>query len=253
VRESDLRGILNVVGAAADGPVPEWGLPVPVLDQLASLVPCDMVTFCDFDVSARITYGCQDLAGNELTIFEESQGIDQDPFFDNYWESRSCSYPSRSGDQRSVTTRSDFYTRREWRNTRMYAEWFLGLDTPFENEMMCCIPTPGMRTRRILYFRLGGSDFDDRERMVLALLRPHLAEMHRDIERKRARVPELTPRQWELLRLVAAGQTNAEIAADLVLSAHTVRKHLENIFERLQVTSRAAAVMRAFPEGVAAD
>jgi DNA-binding NarL/FixJ family response regulator len=61
--------------------------------------------------------------------------------------------------------------------------------------------------------------------------------------------PDLTPRQRQLLRLVAAGLTNRQIARHVGLSEHTVRKHIENIFERLQVTSRTAAVARAFPSG----
>jgi DNA-binding NarL/FixJ family response regulator len=48
---------------------------------------------------------------------------------------------------------------------------------------------------------------------------------------------------------VAAGLTNRQIARHVGLSEHTVRKHIENIFERLQVTSRTAAVARAFPSG----
>ena len=63
--------------------------------------------------------------------------------------------------------------------------------------------------------------------------------------------PELTPRHWELLRLVAAGHTNSQIARRLGLSEATVRKHLENIYGRLQVSSRTAAVTRAFPDRVA--
>jgi DNA-binding NarL/FixJ family response regulator len=60
-------------------------------------------------------------------------------------------------------------------------------------------------------------------------------------------VPALTSRQWELLRLLASGRSNAEIARELVVSRHTIRKHLENIFARLDVTSRTAAVAKAFP------
>jgi DNA-binding CsgD family transcriptional regulator len=52
----------------------------------------------------------------------------------------------------------------------------------------------------------------------------------------------LTDRELEVLRLVAQGRTNREIAAVLVLSEHTVRRHLQNVFGRLGVSSRAAAV-----------
>jgi len=60
-------------------------------------------------------------------------------------------------------------------------------------------------------------------------------------------VPDLTTRQWELLRLLARGHTNTEIARELVVSDSTVRKHLENIFARLGVTNRTAAIAKAFP------
>lgn len=83
--------------------------------------------------------------------------------------------------------------------------------------------------------------------MLLTLLRPHLDEVYRDAQRRRAGAPTLTARQWELLRLVAAGCGNADIGRQLCLSEGTVRKHLENIFERLHVSTRTAAVARAFP------
>jgi DNA-binding CsgD family transcriptional regulator len=51
----------------------------------------------------------------------------------------------------------------------------------------------------------------------------------------------LTPRELEVLRLVAAGETNKAIAAELVLSERTVDRHVSNIFAKLGVSSRAAA------------
>jgi len=48
-------------------------------------------------------------------------------------------------------------------------------------------------------------------------------------------VPELTSRHWDLLRLLAAGHTNAQAARSLGISEGTVRTHLETIYTRLNV------------------
>jgi DNA-binding CsgD family transcriptional regulator len=56
----------------------------------------------------------------------------------------------------------------------------------------------------------------------------------------------LTPRELEVLRLVAQGNTNKEIAAELVISEHTAARHLNNIFAKLRVTTRAAATAFAY-------
>jgi DNA-binding NarL/FixJ family response regulator len=111
-------------------------------------------------------------------------------------------------------------------------------------------PGPGHgpgRTMRLFFFRGPGRDFSERDRALLTLLRPHLHQAHLDAERRRHPVPRLTPRQWELLRLVAAGFTNAQIADQLGVAEGTVRIHLGNVYERLHVSSRTAAVTRAFP------
>jgi ATP/maltotriose-dependent transcriptional regulator MalT len=56
----------------------------------------------------------------------------------------------------------------------------------------------------------------------------------------------LTARECQVLRLVAAGMTNRGIAAELVISEHTVSRHLQNIFMKLGVTTRAAATAYAY-------
>jgi DNA-binding CsgD family transcriptional regulator len=56
----------------------------------------------------------------------------------------------------------------------------------------------------------------------------------------------LTARELEVLRLVAAGKSNREIASTLVISEHTVARHVQNIFAKLRVSSRAAATAFAF-------
>lgn len=64
-------------------------------------------------------------------------------------------------------------------------------------------------------------------------------------ERRALMALGLSSRQAEVLELVALGRTNAQVASDLHLSARTVQKHLENIYDRLGVRSRAAATARA--------
>ena len=61
----------------------------------------------------------------------------------------------------------------------------------------------------------------------------------------------LTAREAEVLRLVAAGKTNREVAAALVISEHTVARHVQNIFAKLDVSSRSAATAFAFEHGLA--
>jgi len=56
----------------------------------------------------------------------------------------------------------------------------------------------------------------------------------------------LSQRELEVLRLVAAGMSNREIASTLVISEHTVARHLQNIFSKLDVSSRTAATAFAF-------
>jgi DNA-binding CsgD family transcriptional regulator len=56
----------------------------------------------------------------------------------------------------------------------------------------------------------------------------------------------LSERELEVLRLVAAGKSNREVAAALVISEHTVARHVQNIFAKLRVSSRGAAAAFAF-------
>ena len=61
---------------------------------------------------------------------------------------------------------------------------------------------------------------------------------------KRGEALKLTAREYEILAWVSYGKTNPEIARILWISPHTVRKHLENIYAKLGVHTRAGAVAR---------
>jgi DNA-binding CsgD family transcriptional regulator len=82
-------------------------------------------------------------------------------------------------------------------------------------------------------------DFSERDRALLELLRPFLVAICAQNWHT-----SLTEREAEILRWVARGKTNREIASLLCVSPHTVRKHLEHAYEKLGVHTRTAAIAR---------
>ena len=93
-------------------------------------------------------------------------------------------------------------------------------------------------------------DFTERDRLVVELLRPHLWEIYVDAQRRRRHIPQLSTREWEVLRLAHQGFGNTEIARRLFISVATVRKHMEHIFDRTGVRTRTAAAALMIPNTV---
>lgn len=81
--------------------------------------------------------------------------------------------------------------------------------------------------------------------------RPDLARLDRLTAEGRPDAGVLTAREREVLRLVATGRTNRDIASVLVISEHTVGRHLQNIFAKLGLSSRAAATAYAYEHDLA--
>jgi DNA-binding CsgD family transcriptional regulator len=234
--------------------LPAQGLPLSLLSELKEQIPCDFVLCQGYDTTMQRHWFTQQIPEDDEE--EDSDGGEFFEFFwELYWDCQPCSYPDRTKDLRRVVTVSDFYSVREWHSSAFYSEIMRpqGLDNHIQ---VCLSEPPGPdsgpgRTVRMFFLRASGPDFSERERALLTLIRPHLQQAYHDAERRRSPVSELTPRQWDLLHLIARGRTNIQIARQLGLSEGTVRTHLENIYSRLQVSNRTAAVVRAFPERVA--
>jgi DNA-binding CsgD family transcriptional regulator len=237
-----LRALAGIVSEHRTD-VPAHGLPVSLLRDLKDQIRCDEMSFEGFD-SARQTlwFASQSLSpGGGLPDQEVIH-------WRHFWDCQPCSHPDRTGDLRTVIKISDFYSARQWHGTGMYTDLYRPIG--IEHELMVTLPpgpgTPALpgRTVRLFCMRGPGADFSEADRALLTLLRPHLQRAYLDAEQRRNPVPELTPRQRQLLGLLAAGHTNAQIARRLGLSEGTIRTHLENLYRRLGVSSRTAAVTR---------
>ena len=247
--EADLCRLAAIVTAERDD-LPAHGLPPSLLRDLRDQIPCDLVQFQGFDSGRRNGWFVQAVPDDED---DQPPDADLDRLhWQHYWGSEPCSYPDRTGDLRRVVKIADFYSDRQWRSTGMYSDVYR--PQSLRHELQLCLPEPPGpargpgRTIRLYLFRFSGADFSERDRALLTLVRPHLHHAYLDAERRRAHDAQLTPRQTSLLHLVADGRTNAQIARHLGLSEGTVRTHLQNIYDRLQVSSRTAAVLRAFPD-----
>ena len=230
---ADYRGVLAVLqeASAVEGPTP---FPEPVLDALRRLIPCDVVTYHE-RLGGQPALVSSGEPGGEMTG-------DIRAACREYWHQDRLSLVMGA---RKV---SDVLSRRDFHRTELYQ--CVSRPVGIEDMMRLWLDPelPGAR----LEFDQSRPTFTERDRDVLDVLLPHLEQFRRHAVARRspsatlATASEgLTPREREVLELVAEGRTNAEIAAVLWISPGTVRRHLENIFEKLGVHTRTAAVAAA--------
>jgi len=243
LRERDLRGLTAVVeDGLRDDPGP--AVPWAVLHRLHQLIPAGGVLFEEADLENRQPVADQVLLEGEHPWFDGSEP-EAAP---EVWVARETflpySYWARTGDVAAVLRWSDFYSQTELKNQPFYD--LVRQDTTVRYGIVVPLPAPAGWTRKVGFFRTH-RDFSERDRLALQLLRPHLHEVYLDAERRRHGVPHLTRREREILQLVSHGYSNAEIAGTLFIAVATVRKHLENIFNRTGIRTRSAAAALAVP------
>jgi DNA-binding CsgD family transcriptional regulator len=248
LRAADIEDLVRVLDDARQddpGPAMPWAL----LADLQQLVPCDIgVSFQHHEPRAHRTLLIQgvDLGAARRELEGPEPESPEDPFWQHWWHGL-CSWPQRSGDLERVIQTHDFLPTEQARRADPISEILPEL----REAMIVSLPAPPGEARRICFQRHEGPSFTERDRQVAMLLRPHLQEIWLDAERRRSGVPQLTPREWEVLALAASGMSYADIAAQLFISVGTVRKHMEHVRERLGVHSVPAAVARAMPHAPA--
>jgi DNA-binding CsgD family transcriptional regulator len=231
--KTDLQRLLAVVDPARCGGRGRF-VPESFLSDLAELVGAHDVTFQVMDPYRRTI---------ALQSTDPCDGDDHDDDITNLWWRafwESCCYPERSGDFSSVWRTGDrlpgVHAGRHWHAFAAAT----GVDR--SSHMILPLQPQGPVDRRRILWRYSPDVFADRDALLLALMRPHV-EILQHVQQQVPRL--LPPRQLEVFRLMAVGRTNAEIAGLLVLSEATIRKHVENIYARLGVSSITAAVLQA--------
>jgi DNA-binding CsgD family transcriptional regulator len=242
VRAPDLHAVLEFVELAW-ARAGEQAFPLETLEALARVIPCDSVGYSDLDRLNRRT----------IEYVGTGDAGDDALFWDIVGEHPLCRHQQAYADF-SATRLSDVISRRQLVATRVYADWFRPDGVVAEMEVG--IVRSRARTRNFVLSRTQG-DFSARDVAVLALIAPHLARIHETTQLRHVanlvepgNIGRLTTREAEVIELVAAGLTNAAIAERLWISPGTVKKHLDNVYAKLGVANRTAAVaqLNAQPE-----
>jgi DNA-binding CsgD family transcriptional regulator len=222
----------------------EPDLPFSLLQALCELVACDDATQHSVDPLRQRNVVSKDFLPGEgpcLIGADELAEFEDELYWSTFYNSMCCGYPHLTGDYRTVHRGTDWYdSERDYFNSEIGSLVQAGGG---RFSILMPLPSEGPVEHEVIMFRDTGHNFSDREQFLLELVRPHIAEMHLE-QRRRRRAEGLTPRQVQLMGLVAQGLTNRQIASRLGLSEGTIRTHMEHVFERLAVTSRTAAVAR---------
>lgn len=250
VTGSDLRRVLAVLDvayeASASAPVP---FPLPTLTALSDLIPAEEVSYFelrragrtpgataaerDQSVVAHSTTGIEEIAGlaEALAAFGHENPVSA--VLSGFGPAHGPVLQSRVIDRPNLE-RLDFYDA-FLRPARIHDVLKVWLTSPAET--VACIS-----------FERAERDFTERDVVLLRILQTHLDAIHTaSMVRSAAGLSEelkFTPRQAEVLVWAARGKRDEEIAELLCISPATVRKHLKNVYEQLEVHSRAEAVAR---------
>jgi DNA-binding CsgD family transcriptional regulator len=220
---------------------PSVALNAHLLQALRELVGWDHIMFEGVDYVRGSSWFSQ---GNGYDVDWFSTEVEKGTFWDLVRSGHEVRPWMPDNNASIVTKPTDYMSTKQWRGLPVYVDMLRqGPSTTYE--LMMNIEDTAGRQLRLLCWRNGGHDFSERARFDLQLLMPHVEAAYRRGQQHR-RKSRLTQRQQTLLEWVGQGWTNHQIARRMGLSEGTVRTHLNNIYARLEVSSRTEAVTRVF-------
>ena len=244
---SDLEAVLDFAGEAAIAAREPKRQDERLLARIACLVESDMIRYCRVDASHR---------PQDVTVLGEPEP--EPPASDELLEALSSEenaynvHAARTGHQHFSATRLfDVVERGAFRRTKLFQL------IPFAeaSSVQMRMPGHGGSLWKLEVLQPDG-EFTDRQLSLLDAVRPWL-ELYEErrvltthVEAIRAApvnqdgAARLSEREHQVLDRLAEGASNQDIADALYISPGTVRKHLQNIYAKLEVTSRTAALAR---------
>jgi DNA-binding CsgD family transcriptional regulator len=243
--EALLDFLLDAV--ADEGTTP---FPTDVLAGLRRVVRCEAVSYMEWSPKELLEFSlAADDPASILPIWDAYPQVrNDDPLAGGAPHANSL--PDREWLGRALAI-SDFISDREFRRRGLYAEVCKPLGV--RAVMKVFLPTGGA-TGAALVFDTTRSRFAETDRLTLQRVVPHLGQLRRNALARRtypalidstaaARIKllRLTPRERVVLARAAAGETNTVTAQALFVSPGTVRKHLEHIYDKLDVRTRTEA------------
>ena len=207
----------------------------PVLDELARVIPSENVTL------QVMNYGQRKIQNQRIALTP----YDLDPdlrtiFWAGFWDS-SCSHPQRTGDTSILW--NQYAPPPTDRGDAVMREFAAGMG--WVDEILVPLAANDADDHRLLLSRKSGPKYTERDILVLSLVRAAVAERHARQISLHSVGKKLSRRQVEILRLVAEGCTNRQIARALSITEATARTHLVNIYSILGANSRTQALATA--------
>jgi DNA-binding CsgD family transcriptional regulator len=205
------------------------GLRVVVPAAASRLIASDRANFNEFDVAG----GRRRVVPAPVPLYWQQLS----PVLLEHMHEHPLGDPGRSCPPHRACMFADRRNDPVWRNSVLYHDYYLSAGIRHQ----LFVPVTSRATVRFsLAFNRSCRGFSEEERAMLELVSPHVAlAVQNAAPRSLGRT--LTPREREIAIWLRQGKRNAEIGAILGISARTVGKHVEHIFEKLGVQTRTAA------------